>query len=400
VERDNEIINITAKRALALSYLDIYRMFIDTIGLVRKLNKFDIEKVENGISLLAAGSGLFCYTGISFKISRKVLDIAKGRINKNDIKSVIVYRHSRVAHNFLSGNWIKMEECEYDENLIDRNVANGEFFHTATLTNWTALLNVELGNFARANEMVKKIEETGEIYDNDTTRLIKYLLSAALLFKQKKLYDALNELDTGTNFVIRTGQKNLVGFFFGMKSNIQLLLGDIMGAEKSLLQAKELVSLEKRIAPYYMGYLLMSQLMLDLYRLEESIYSNDKTNISHLRKNAYHSGKALLKNSKKHAVSRTKDFKLIGLYYWLIGKKRKALAWWEKSIKTGEHLGARPELARTYMEVGKRLLEKKSKLRQLNDIDGQQYLEKARVLFKEMELEKDLDELDKIKSQI
>ncbi|UCH94966.1 MAG: AAA family ATPase [Candidatus Aminicenantes bacterium] len=399
-ERDNEIINITEKRALALSSLDTYRMFIDTIRLARKLNKFDIENIENGISLLAAGSGLFCFTGISFKISKKMLDITKGRINKNDIKSVIVYRHSRVMHNVLSGNWMKMKEFEYDENLIDGNLARGEFFYTTTLTDWTGLLNIEVGNFARANEMVKKLDEIGETYDNDITRIRKYLLSAALLFKQRKLYDALNELDAGINLVVRTGQKNLAVFAFGMKPNIQILLEDIKGAEESLLQAKELVSHEKRIAPYYMSYLLISQFLFDLYRLEESVHSNDKTKISHWRKNAYQSGKAVLKNSKKHAVSRTKAFKLIGLYYWLIEKQRKAFAWWDKSIRIGEHLGARPELARTYMEVGKRLAEKKSKLRELKGIRGQEYLEKARVLFKEMELEKDLEELDKIKSQI
>jgi hypothetical protein len=51
------------------------------------------------------------------------------------------------------------------------------------------------------------------------------------------------------------------------------------------------------------------------------------------------------------------------------------------------------------MEVGKRLMEKKSKFQQLNGIQAEEYLKKARVLFKEMEMEWDLDQLDKIEIQ-
>ena len=77
-------------------------------------------------------------------------------------------------------------------------------------------------------------------------------------------------------------------------------------------------------------------------------------------------------------------------------KQGKALKWWDKAIKEGERLGARPDLSRTYFEVGKRLLEPQSKYKKLNGIDAKGYLEKARVMFEEMGLEHDLDELDRI----
>jgi hypothetical protein len=83
-------------------------------------------------------------------------------------------------------------------------------------------------------------------------------------------------------------------------------------------------------------------------------------------------------------------------YYWLTGKQKKAHKWWDKSIKTGEAMGARPDLSRTYFEVGKRLLEPCSKYKELNGITAEEYLEKARILFVEMDLQWDLDELDKL----
>jgi len=59
-------------------------------------------------------------------------------------------------------------------------------------------------------------------------------------------------------------------------------------------------------------------------------------------------------------------------------------------------LGARPDLSRTYFEIGKRLLEPSSKHKELNGITAEEYLEKARTMFEEMDLQWDLDELDKV----
>ena len=72
------------------------------------------------------------------------------------------------------------------------------------------------------------------------------------------------------------------------------------------------------------------------------------------------------------------------------------MKWQKKAIKEGENLGARPDLARTYFEVGKCLMEPQSKHKQLNDMDSQNCLNKARVMFEEMDLQYDLDELDRL----
>ena len=71
-----------------------------------------------------------------------------------------------------------------------------------------------------------------------------------------------------------------------------------------------------------------------------------------------------------------------------------------KSIEEGKQIGARLELSRTYMEIGKRLLKSKSEFRKLNGIKPDAYLKKARTMFKEMELLWDLNELDRINLQL
>ena len=147
-------------------------------------------------------------------------------------------------------------------------------------------------------------------------------------------------------------------------------------------------------APY-----LQARFLLDIKLLEESILSNDKSTISKYRRNAGKSGKNVVKNTQKYAPFRSAVLRLTGLYYWLINKQNKAIKWWKKAIEEAERLDARPDLARTYMEIGKRFLEKKSKYKELNGISVKEYLEKARTMFQEMDLQWDLDELERIEQQ-
>jgi tetratricopeptide (TPR) repeat protein len=135
---------------------------------------------------------------------------------------------------------------------------------------------------------------------------------------------------------------------------------------------------------------------LDLHLLEQSIIKNDKSDISKFSKKTYQSGKRAIKNSNKYAFDRTEIFRLMGLYYWFIGKKKKAIGFWKKGIKEAEHLGAHVEFARIYMEIGRRFREMKSRDFKLNGIAADEYLKKARILFEEMGIEQDRDMLDKI----
>ena len=150
------------------------------------------------------------------------------------------------------------------------------------------------------------------------------------------------------------------------------------------------------VPPLYKSSYLMGQFVLDLYLLEESILLNQKADIQRNRKKAFQSGMHAFKNSKKYASDRTEVFRLMGLFYWLIGRQNKAVHWWMGSIKEGERLGARVELARTHMEMGSRLLEGKSTFREQGHMKPEEYLERARKSFEAMDLEWDLEGLDKI----
>ena len=108
-------------------------------------------------------------------------------------------------------------------------------------------------------------------------------------------------------------------------------------------------------------------------------------------KKALKSGKKAVRNFKKVADHCTDVLKVMGTFYWLVSKQKKAIRYWDNSIKKrGEKLGAKLELSRTYMEVGRRLREPQSQYRYLNGISAERYLEKGKNMIEEMNIQWDL----------
>jgi len=393
-KRDSEILNLNYKRSISLVYVDSKRLFVGFLSVLRRLNAFDITKIENGVGIWTSASGLFSWTGISFKLSKKILEFAEDVINKENIKELLYYDLFELLYKFFTGNWRYVKEC--DERLCDLNLRIGECWHVSTYIVFNGFIKVEQGAFRETEAMIGKLSEIWDAYENENAREYQYSLKIRLLIKTRKLYDAQFEVDAGISFQSQTGRELAVIYYLGHKAITQIFLKDTDEARESLVQARKLVQGKDRIPPSYISSYLIGQFLFDLCLLEQAIVSNDKPDISSCRKKAYHSGKHALRNSAKNAIDRPEILTLMGLYWWLIGRQNRAIKWWRNSMKEGERLGARVELARTYMEVGKRLLKKGSRYRELNGIEAQGYLEKARVLFEEMGLQWDLEELHRI----
>jgi hypothetical protein len=317
-------------------------------------------------------------------------------IKKEDFKDQLIYELWELVHNLYLGDWHVAKK--YDEKLADLNLGIGQIFFASNYISAHGFMKIEQGAFRDAEICLNKLSEIWEVFENENARGLQYALKIRLLMKSRKLYDALTEADAGVSFLTKISVEPRRTYFLGFKSIIQILLRDINGAKESLLQANRAMLKQGRVIPHFISSYSMGRFLFDLHMLEQEVSSNDKLNISKCRKKADQSGKKALKNSKKYALDRTEIFRLLGLYYWLTGSQNKAVKWWKTSIEEGERLGARVELSRTYMEVGKRLLEESSRFSELNGIEAEAYLEKARRSFGEMGLQWDLDELERVTS--
>ena len=150
---------------------------------------------------------------------------------------------------------------------------------------------------------------------------------------------------------------------------------------KSLDQAEDCLKKQSALPPVYVTPYLHARFLFDIQLLEESILSDNKSSILKHRKNVSKSRKTALKTSNKYALFHCDILRLVGLSYWLMDGQNKAVTWWERAIEAGERLRARPDLARTYMEIGRRFLEENSKYKELNGISAKEYLEKARSMW-------------------
>jgi hypothetical protein len=138
----------------------------------------------------------------------------------------------------------------------------------------------------------------------------------------------------------------------------------------------------------------MGVFLYHLSMLENSKSDGKKDNYKKFKKQAFIFGKKAVKVSKKVALQKTEALRLMGTYFWLTDKQKKAINWWKESIDEGERLGARPELARTFFEVGKRAPAQSKKIIGLTPAEC---LEKAETMFREMDLQWDIEELRKVR---
>jgi class 3 adenylate cyclase/tetratricopeptide (TPR) repeat protein len=389
--KDSQIHKIMVSRAKALVDIDMRRFFLDSMGIGKNCFKFDITRLDNGIESLSGLSSLFAWPGISYRISTKILDYAKVNLDSGDLKHSLYYELNESLYNYLTGRWSK----GYDKKVIEHGLKIGDIFTVATYLIFTGRINIELGEFAIAEEIIEKLNKIGDEFNEERAKAVFYELNAALLLKKRKIIDALRYVNDGIIFLTRIGLEMINIALLGMKCRIQVIQKSLDVVEDTISQATNLVLREEFVPPYYNSHYLMGIFSYNLSKLENSIIMNDEKNILKYKKITFESGKNAVKNCKRVASDRTEAYRLIGFYYWLVGKQKRALKWWNQSITEGVRLDARPEFSRTYMEVGKHLLKPNSKYKTLNGISAEEYLEKARIMFKEIGLQWDLEELDR-----
>ncbi|MBC2715381.1 MAG: hypothetical protein HF978_08740 [Desulfobacteraceae bacterium] len=297
-------------------------------------------------------------------------------------------------HSYSSGDWEISKE--YDDDLINRNLKTIDIIAPSYIL-YHFYTKMERGCYADAKDLADKLSDIGNVYEHEYSIVSKYFANAPFLKKYRKLREALIEVNKGINFTNKTAFTLFLFALYSTKARIQMMMGDIQEAENTLQYANEIKS-EIFPPPFLLRHFLRSHFAIDLYQLEQSIKTGNASDIAKNKMNALKAAKKAVKNSRKVVFDQIETYKLMGVYFWLINKQKKALKWWSRSISEGERLEGR-ELSRTYFEVGKRLLQSNSKHKELNNITAEEYLEKARTLFKEMDLQWDLDELDKVMAE-
>jgi len=394
-KRVNEFFDLAKMKARAMLFFDQETMVTDIIVLIRESFRYDPAYLDFAaqshlsLGMIFAGAGWF-------RLMDRVLDVAPQVVKETNIGDLPFNQTAISTINCFSGKWAEMPE--YDKLILKAGAEKGAFWDMGAFLLDHGALKVYQGKFSQARELLDDFIFLEEKYGYGPIST-KYLLHIELLIVCRLLFQAQDSANDLISFSVKMGQiDDFPGY--GWRAVAQVLMKDITGARDSLEHAEQCRHRQSFWMPWYLSSSLLGEFMLDLHFLEDAIGDGPRSLIPKQAEAARKSGRRAVRNAVKYAPRRTENYRLMGEYYWLVGKQRKAFQWFDKSIQEGERLGARPDLARTYMEVGKRLLEPHSKCKELDGLSAKEYLEKAEKLFREMDLQWDLEQLERVRLEL
>jgi class 3 adenylate cyclase/tetratricopeptide (TPR) repeat protein len=391
-ERDKEIIHLAFYKGVGLSLPDPRRMFIEAIFIAKRMTDVDLSRVQFGYGMLISWSVLFSYTGISKRISKKILDFTKNKFDHHDDRTYFNYLYVKFLHDFMMGGFVPPDSNL--ESLTDRMIKSGELAYGVLMIIFPGYYFLETGQFAITIRMIEKLNAVYREYNQDMAETLEIILKMRLFVKQRRLEEIMRTFHEGITFVDKKASKNMHFLMHALKARALLLSGEIEEAG-DCFKYLETIGSETPLAPHHLSGYLIGRFMFALHRLENAVKTGD-TSYGKYAQEARLWGKESLKLSKKSNLDRVEVRRHLGTFHWLTGKKRDALKWWRLSIETGEAFNMKPELSRTYFEIGKRLSEPNSPYQELNGISAAEYLNKAKTMFEEMDLQWDLEQLEHV----
>jgi class 3 adenylate cyclase/tetratricopeptide (TPR) repeat protein len=247
LDTDKLAIDLFFKKLKALAITDPKRFFLESFHFYKNLTRFDLALLEMGIGMFVGASTFFSFTGISFGLSRKILDLLKERVQKDDLKSYTVFEFSHCLHNFLEGNWDKISA--YDDDLVTKNLNMGETYWASQHCYWHGCSVLYQGRFDVSEDVVRRLNGIIESYENELSILLKYMLTLELLLESRKVPEALKEIDEALVSVKKTNQGHHLIHMYSTKARILLLLGNHEEAKTWLEQAR-LIAEEVHTVPW------------------------------------------------------------------------------------------------------------------------------------------------------
>ncbi len=385
--REQDILSLYLNKAKALGVLDPVRFFIESILIAKRMTAYDLSLIDNGAALFAGTSVSISWSGNSLRLSRRILDFCRVRINPTDVKSRLFHRMCALAYNCVAGNY---PVADYDSELIEQNLYRGEIYPAVLYIFHHGNRSLEQGRRAQAQHMIDKLADIAATYGNEFSKTVEHELNAKMLLKYRQVEDAVRVTQKGIERAIRLDMHLFVHLFHALMARLNLMQADVAGAQESLSRAAEYHA-EAAGMPYYHSQFVLGRFACDFYLLKQALAEGDPRSIRAHRRAANRSGRKMLRNAMKVACDQTEALRLKGRLAWLLDNQRAACKWWIKSVDVGIRLDARLELARTYDQIGRSLGAPQSRRTELRGREYRQYLDMAQELFQDVGLPVDGD---------
>jgi class 3 adenylate cyclase/tetratricopeptide (TPR) repeat protein len=384
--RDHEVFEVRYNRARAQATSDPQRFFFDTMGSIRRLGQTDAGAIDEACGMYAGAAALFAFSGVSFGIGRRFLDTAHGLVRTDSTRDLFVYKSMEFIHHYLEGQW--GTEHEIPPDLVEQGLRYGRLWDVTAYIGFRCAIKSHQGDFAAVGALIDKLNEINDVFAYEFGKSHVYSQTAIALLEQRRLDEALQAIDV---YYTSRHEEVLNVLALGMKAKAQVLVGDLNGAGETLAKTEALIGHAGRIPPWHLSEYVLGRLLYELTALEGATANGRAGSHRSMQRRAKRFSGEALAIAAKVAKPRTEAFRLTGRLYWLMGRHHEALRWWQRSIDAGTRLGARPELARTHLEIAERLSVPGGTDHELGGLDARGHLQRARDLFSAMGLAWDLE---------
>jgi len=388
--RQQEIFKLYFERGHAEVTAAPRRLFFETATPIRRYHRMDPSLIDEACGMYVSCAAIFAYSGLSFAVSKRMLEVAATLRRDDNVGDAFVYRSMLYAYEYLRGNW--SDAPTIDTALIDEALRHGLLWDATIYLAIDMDRRVRRGDFASARGVLRKLADIRDTYEYAVAESNHNGLQIILLLEERKLRDALPLMEQHHT---ASHEGTLKVMSLGMVAKTRILLGDRTGAAEALRSAIEVTQREGVLSPWHQSIHHLAQLLFDVTALEDAAAHHDRSIWNALKRAGVRSARRALRTASKVARERVETYTLTGRLWWCLGNRQHACKWWSRSIAEAIRLGARPELARTYLDVGARL-----GATALDGIDASTYLEMAQRLFVELGLDWDLVQLTAVERRL
>ncbi len=388
-EREREIFALRYARAEATATALPTRHLFDSMDGLSWLQRIDPASVPRSAMFYAGCAAVFAFGGISFDVSRRLGARAQALVSGTDPDERLYEQSMRFLARVLEGDWA--DEHEIEPQRIEESLRRGQLWGPTTYLGFFGEKRIHRGDFDDARRCINQIDEIRDLFRFDLAKSNYYYLSTLLPLEQGDLPRAIEAADA---YYDHNPEDLLHILALSAKAKAQTLRGDLEAAEQTLGHAAELMTSSAPVPPFHASAYHRSRLLLDVSGLERAqTLEPGQRRRWHAR--ARGSARAALRSAGRVAWRRTEVLRLVGRYRWLTGDRRAAMRLFLRSLEAGQRLGARPEIARTYEELGRRLLERSDAPNALPaGLDAGRCFERARETYQALGLAGDLARLD------
>jgi class 3 adenylate cyclase/tetratricopeptide (TPR) repeat protein len=380
-DRDREFFEILNARARASVTSDPRRIFYDNIGGVRRMNGIDPRSFEPACAMYAVAGGMFSFSGLSFDLARRFLARAKACRTLERPGDTFDCRSLEFTIGYLEGRWRDDHLLETD--LVDDAIRNGLFWDVQNYLGLACDRLQRQGRFAEARACLAKLAELRDVYEFGFAGTNHDGESAMFHLERRDLEAARESVE---RYLTGREEYALRVLALGTKAKILTHAGDDAGAAAALAAAEEILDRSEVVPPWHASAYALARLQYDVQAVSTHGLSGERDVLPRARKSA----RKALRLTRTVASQRTEALRLAGTLSWLAGRRRQARRLWTESIRFAEAIGARPELARTWLEVSTRL----GSGGKLAGVAASEYRRRAVEAFGELDLRWDLGGVD------